>query len=396
MQTLIKRHNILINETNTLFTRYLYDKISWDERLIGIKGSRGVGKTTMILQYIKNTYGTGKEALYITLDDLYFSDNKLIDLADEFVASGGIHLFIDEVHKYENWAVEIKNIYDYHSKLKIVFTGSSLLEILNSRSDLSRRALAYKMQGLSFREFLSFKYNIDLPSFSLDEILLNHESISLDFTDIKPLQYFDEYLKIGYFPFFGKEKKLYFNRLREIINMILEIELPKLRNVEVAKISKVKQLLYIISESVPFKPNISSLSQKINISRNTLLEYIYHLNDANLINALKKDNFGISNLQKPEKIYLENTNFIFALSNENENTGNIRETFFLNQVSQDNETAYSEKSDFFVNKKYTFEVGGKNKQQKQIRNIENSFIVKDKIELGIENQIPLWLFGFLY
>lgn len=396
MQILRKRHNILINETNTFFTRYLYEKLTWAERLIGIKGSRGVGKTTMILQYIKKIYGTSKEALYITLDDLYFSDNKLIDLADEFVASGGVHLFIDEVHKYDNWAVEIKNIYDYHSKLKIVFTGSSLLEILNSRSDLSRRALIYKLQGLSFREFIHFKYNIITPSFSLNDILLNHESISLNFNTIKPLKYFEEYLKIGYFPFFGKEKALYFQRLREVMNMILEIELPKLRNVEVSKISKVKQLLYIISESVPFKPNISSLSQKINISRNTLLEYIYHLNDANVINVLKKDNFGVSNLQKPEKIYLENTNYIFALSYGNENTGNIRETFFLNQVSQDNEIAYSEKSDFFVNNKYTFEVGGKNKQQKQIKNIENSFIVKDKIELGFENQIPLWLFGFLY
>lgn len=397
MDTLRKRHIALIDGISSGFVRYLYHRLPWDEQLIGIKGSRGVGKTTLLLQYIKNTYGQNPEALYISLDDMYFADNKLIELADNFTAKGGKHLFIDEVHKYSDWAVEIKKIYDYLPNLQVVFTGSSLLEILNARSDLSRRALVYQMQGLSYREYLLSTGIIELQSYNLRDIIHNHAQISLEIAKkIKPLQYFEDYLKHGYFPFYKQNETLYYKRLNEILNMIMEVELPYLRKVDIANIGKLRKLLYVISRSVPFKPNVSALAQKINTSRNSLLEYFRNINDAGIINLIFKDSFGVSLLQKPDKIYLENTNFMFALSEGNSNTGNLRETFFLNQLNQNHTVTYPEKGDFMVDDTYLFEVGGKNKTQKQIAGIENAFIAKDNIEYGFENNIPLWLFGFLY
>lgn len=397
MQILIEKHNTYISKTTLDFQRSIINELPWNERLIGIKGSRGVGKTTLLLQYIKTTYNLSPKALYISLDDIYFSENKLINTVDDFVKQGGEHLFIDEVHKYTNWAIEIKNIYDYYTDLKIVFTGSSLLEILNSRADLSRRALVYQMQGLSFREYLQIKHNLYYNSYSLEEITTNHIHITAAISsEIKPLQYFAEYLEYGYYPFYNNDKSIYQKRLSEIINMIIEIELPLLRNVEISKVNKIKQLLYIISQSVPFKPNISKLSKKIGISRNTLIEYINHLNDVNILNTLNKNSFGISLLQKPEKIYLENTNIAYLLSDSTPNIGSIRETFFLNQLQYHHIVTYPNQGDFLVNNALLFEIGGKNKTHQQIKNIENSYIVSDGIEIGSHNKIPLWLFGFLY
>lgn len=397
MRNLRKRHIGLIEDTDLSFQRYLIDKLPWEQRLLGIKGSRGVGKTTMLLQYIKQNYALSDEALYISLDDLYFTENKLIDLAEDFISVGGEHLFIDEVHKYKNWSVEIKNIYDYFKKLKIVFTGSSLLEILSSRSDLSRRALIFDMQGLSFREFINLELNADFNEIKFSDLLGNHTEIALNISkEIKPLKYFDTYLKTGYFPFFKQGESLYYIRLQEILNMIIEIELPLLRNTDISIVRKIQQMLYIISQSVPFKPNISALSNKINTTRKTILEYINHLNDANVFNILHKDTFGISILQKPDKLYLENTNFAYAISYELPNIGSIRETFFLNQLLQNHQVTYPDKGDFLVDNKYLFEIGGKNKTGKQITGVENAFIAADNIEYGYDNKIPLWLFGFLY
>ena len=397
MQELIKRHTALVENTETHFQRSMISRLPWNERLLGIKGSRGVGKTTLLLQYIKNNYKTNDEVLYVSLDDPYFFNNSLLELADDFVAQGGRHLFIDEVHKYANWAVEIKKIYDYHPDLKVVFTGSSLLEILNARADLSRRALAYTMQGLSFREFLLFKYNIKTEPFSLRDILTHHVEIALQIgKTFKPLKYFNEYLRIGYFPFFDNNEILYYKRLSEIINMIIELELPFLRKTDISKVPKIKQLLAIISQSTPFKPNITTLANKIVISRNTLLEYIHALSDAGIIKTLLKDSFGVSLLQKPEKLYLENTNYLYALQGTQVNSGTLRETFFLNQLSESHRITYSDTGDFLVDEKYLFEIGGKNKTNKQIAGIKNAFIASDNIELGVKNRIPLWLFGFLY
>lgn len=397
METLRKRHQALISNISMSFQRRAIKTLPWNQRLLGIKGSRGVGKTTLLLQYIKKHYGNSNEALYVTLDDIYFYENRLIDLADTFVAKGGKRLFIDEVHKYENWANEIKNIYDYHPDLKIVFTGSSLLEIISSKADLSRRAIVYNLPGLSFREFLVFRHNINFEPIEFKEIIANHTQIALQISEsAKPLQYFDEYLKVGYFPFYEDDKEIYYHRLQEITNMIIEIELPLLRRTGISNIPKVKQLLYIISRSAPFKPNISSLAQKTKISRNSLLEYFHHLNEANIINAIQKNVHGVSLLQKPDKVYLENTNFAYALSQESPDKGSLRETFFLNQLSAQHKVTYPEKGDFLIDEKYLFEVGGKTKTRKQIAGVENSFVVADDIAFGVENTIPLWMFGFLY
>jgi len=301
------------------------------------------------------------------------------------------------VHKYKNWSVEFKNIYDMHPSLKVVFTSSALLEMLNSRSDLSRRALIYEMQGMSYREYLNFNLGADFSAISLEEILENHTEIALQIKQkIKPLKEFEKYLEVGYFPFYQGNKEWYYKRLGQIIDMIVEIELPLLRSTDVAIISKIRQLIYVISQSVPFKPNISSLANKIQITRKTLLEYLNHLNDANVFTSLYKNSHGISLLQKPEKLFLENTNYMSAIMGEKPNISSLRETFFLNQLSVKYKLTYPDRGDFLVAEKYLFEVGGKGKSAKQITGVKNAFIASDDIEIGYENKIPLWLFGFLY
>jgi len=387
-----------IAQTDVSFVRSIKDRINWNARLIGIKGSRGVGKTTLLLQYInlelQHVLG---QVLFVSLDNIWFSENKLVALVDNFVKRGGRYLFLDEVHKYPNWSVELKNIYDDNPELYIVFTGSSLLEILNSRADLSRRAVIYHMQGLSFREYLNIELKADLPAFNLSDILNNHLRLSQQIVSkLRPLQYFKQYLEHGYYPFYQEVKELYFLRLEEVINLILEIELPMLRNVNPAYINRLKQLLYIVSESAPFVPNVSKISERIGINRETLLAYIYYLNEANILFSAYQDAKGITQLQKPDKIFLENTNLMYAFKSKEINVGNIRETFFANQLRNSSQVELSPYSDFLVDSRYTFEVGGQNKKKKQIENLDNAYIVSDDIEYGFGNKIPLWLFGFLY
>jgi len=388
----------LLNNVSTTFVRNLMHEINWNARLIGVKGSRGVGKTTLMLQYIKlNLISEINETLYVSLDSLVFAQNSLIELVDTFAKQGGKFLFLDEVHKYENWLQELKNIYDSYPELNVVFTGSSMLEILDVRADLSRRAVVYTMQGLSFREYIFLETNINIKPFLLSEILNHHEEITNDvLIKIKPLKYFNEYLKTGYYPFYKEEEDLYHQKIREITNMILEIELPLLRGLDISYVHRMKQLLYIIAQSVPFAPNVSKLSERIGIQRSTLLGYLHYLNEVKLTHNLFKEAGGISKLQKPLKVYLENTNLMYAISGENINEGNLRETFFANQLVNKHSLQYSDKGDFLVNEKYTFEIGGKNKESKQIKGIENGYIAADGIEYGYKNKIPLWLFGFLY
>jgi len=379
------------------FVRCTMQEINWESRLIGVRGARGVGKTTLMLQYIKRNLLIDGSTLYVSLDNLWFAEHKLINLTDEFVKKGGKTIFLDEVHKYPNWAQELKNIYDDYPELKIVFTGSSLLEILNARADLSRRAVMYTMQGLSYREYLSLVLSRDFPVFSLEEILTNHQSISQELNaQFKPLQHFENYIKNGYYPFFVEERDLYYQRLEEVINLILEVELPLLRKVDIAYVPKLKQLLQIISQSVPFMPNVSKLSARIGINRNTLVSYLYFLQEAHLTKNLYKNAKGITQLQKPDKIYLENTNLQFAFSAENSNKGNLRETFFINQLEKQHKVEYIDKGDFLIDDTYTFEIGEKNKTKKQIKEVSNSHVVLDNLEYGTSNRIPLWMFGFLY
>ncbi len=397
MTTLFEKHLRKINATPVLFTRSIMDTIHWEARLIGIKGARGVGKTTLLLQYIKKNLPIDTATLYVSLDSIWFAENTLSALADQFVKQGGKYLFLDEVHKYPNWSQELKNIYDDYPELKIVFTASSLLEILNARADLSRRAVVYTMQGLSYREYVNLNLGLQLPKYTLSEILDQHVSIASEINKkIKPLQYFNDYLHHGYYPFFQEVPELYFYRIEEVLNLILEIELPLLRKVEVAYIAKLRQLLQIISQSVPFVPNVSKLSERIGVNRNTFVSYLYFLEEAHITRNLYKDAKGITQLQKPNKIYLENTNLQYALSPDQANIGTIRETFFLNQVSVHHKLEYIDESDFLVDHQYIFEIGGKSKNHKQIKNLKQSYLALDDLEYGMANKIPLWLFGFLY
>lgn len=370
--------------------------IDWDNRFIGIKGSRGVGKTTLLLQYIRLNYKPDKSVLYISLDHLYFLENNLYDLVADFYKKGGQFIAIDEVHKYPNWAIEIKNIYDDMSQLKLVFTGSSLLHINQAKADLSRRVVVYDMPGLSFREFLQFETNINFNTYSVDEIVNNHIAISIEITQkIKPLQSFADYLNYGYYPFYLENKKSFHQKLSEVLLTVLEVDIPQYANIQTSNIVMLKKLLSVISNSVPFKPNMNSISERTGISLNTMKNYLKLLNDAQILNLLYVETKGINSLGKPEKIFLNNPNLMFNLGKDAD-LGSIRETFFLNQLNQVSTVCAPPFADFIVDSTYYFELGGKNKKQQQIKNHQNSYLVKDDIEIGADINIPLWLFGFLY
>lgn len=398
MEELFEKYQQKLRYTSIEIVRSIMQEINWNSRLIGIKGARGIGKTTLLLQYIKMYLKEEQnKALYVSLDNIWFSNHTLSELVDYFVKREGKYLFLDEVHKYPNWAQELKNIYDDYPTLKVVFTGSSLLEILNARADLSRRAIVYKMQGLSFREFIAFETGLLLDSYSLDEILENHIDISKNIlSKIKPLSLFELYLKQGYYPFYKENPEMYGTILMEIINMSLEIELPLLRKVDLGYVYKIKQLLLIISESVPFVPNTSKLSEKMGIVRGTLLLYLHYLDEIGITSNLYKESGGISKLQKPNKIFLDNSNLMFAIAPKSTNTGNMRETFFANQLGYQHQLSYIEQTDFLVSNKYSFEIGGKSKSTKQINELSNGYVAADNLEFGYQNTIPLWLFGFLY
>ncbi|MFO7658147.1 MAG: AAA family ATPase [Bacteroidales bacterium] len=389
MRTLYQKFETLLQSTTTDFKRYLYNTVSWKSRMIGIIGARGVGKTTMILQHIKENLDS-KKALYVSADDMYFGENRLFDLADDFYKNAGEYLFIDEIHKYTDWSQELKNIYDSFPTLKVVFTGSSVLDILKGSADLSRRAIIYKLQGLSFREYLKLFHNYDIEIYTLEQIINNEVKIE----NIQhPLPLFNDYLKRGYYPF-GIENEMNL-RLGQIIVQTLESDIPQYANLNVGTSRKLKRLLSIIAESVPFKPNFSKISEMISVSRNSLDDYFSYMEKAGLIGQLRNETSGIRGLGKVDKVYLDNTNIIFNLVGEKSNVGNLRETFFLNQMRVKNEVISSKKADFVI-EHYTFEIGGKNKQQNQIEKDDKSFIVKDDIEYGYRNVIPLWAFGLNY
>lgn len=383
--------------TKTKTTRDYINTIDWDNRLIGIKGSRGVGKTTLLLQYIKKQFKPDNKVLYVSLDNFYFAESKLYHLANDFHKKGGRFLAIDEVHRYPDWSIELKNIYDDFPDLKVVFTGSSLLHLQKAKADLSRRAVMYKMPGLSFREFINFETGKQIPFYTLKEILKYHIEIAVDITgEIKPLEHFDNYLNYGYYPFYLENKKTFHQKLNEAIQTVIEIDIPQFESVQTSNIIYLKKLLNIISHSVPFKPNLNSISQRTGIALNTLKKYIKYLNDAQMLSLLYFPDKGINSINKSEKIYLDNSNLIYSLSGDAGNTGNLRETFFMNQAGYQNKLNASKQADFLINDKYTIEIGGKNKQQGQIKDTDNAFIVKDNITIGNDNIIPLWLFGFLY
>ena len=389
MEALFEYSGKLISETTTDFIRYMFHRIDWKSRMIGLIGPRGVGKTTLILQYIKANLPLN-QTLYVTAEDFYFAKNRLLDLAGFFVKSGGKYLFIDEIHKYPDWSKELKLMYDYHKDLNVVFTGSSVLDIKKGSSDLSRRAVVYAMQGLSFREYLALFHKIEIPEFTLEKIL-NHQ---VDLPQIPhPLPLFADYLKRGYYPF-ATEDNLDL-RLQQVINQTLETDIPMYAGMNVATGRKLKQLLAIVAESVPFKPNMSKIAEMLNISRNNVADYLLYIEEAGMIAQLRDETGGMRGLGKVEKIYLDNTNLVYNLAKENQNIGNVRETFFLNQLRINYDVISSSRVDFKIGT-MDFEVGGKNKGTKQIMNSENGYLVKDNIEKGFLNTIPLWHFGVMY
>lgn len=389
MDRLQEYFNNSLRKTNTDFHRYMYDRINWNNRMIGLTGPRGVGKTTLILQYIKENMPR-ENSLYVTAEDFYFADHKLTDLADEFVKMGGKYLFIDEIHKYKDWSKELKLIYDYHSELKVVFTGSSVLDIKKGASDLSRRAVMYQMQGLSFREYLKLFHSIDIARYDLADIIAQKVNLPNDF---RPLAYFKEYLERGYYPFALESD--FAIKLQQVLNQTLETDIPLFADMNVSTGRKLKQLLAIIAKSVPFKPNISSIATALGSSRNSIADYCLYIEEAGLIAQLRDATGGVRGLGKVDKIYLDNTNLIYSLGGAMSDIGNIRETLFLNQMRVEHDVISSSVSDFQIDN-MTFEVGGKNKKQKQLQGIENGYVVKDDIEMGYANVIPLWQFGLEY
>ena len=398
MEQLQSQHVRLLSHMNLQHQRSLMNEINWNAQLIGIRGARGVGKTTLMLQHIKETYETDPTvALYASLDHLYFSRHSLLELAEEFYKQGGQRLYLDEVHKYEGWSREIKNIYDGFPELKVVFTGSSLLNILNAEADLSRRCVSYDMQGLSFREYLLFKEGLSFPTFALEDILQHPLEIAQEVVaQCRPLQHFPKYLQEGYYPFFLQQDVDYLTQVQKVVSLILEIELPQLRQVDVGNVRKLRSLLAVLSSGVPFAVDISKMAQMAELNRNTILSYLSHLHRARLINLLYSDKLNLKRMQKPDKIYLENTNLLQALSLTQVEVGTQRETFFVNQLSHKHQVEYGKQADFLIDRRFTIEVGGQSKDGKQIAGTQNAFIAADGIEYAFGNKLPLWLFGFLY
>jgi len=395
MEGLVKIYLRLLQETDAQQFRNLYRNIDWNERCIAIIGAKGVGKTTMLLQHIKTTFANKDEALFASLDNTWFANHTIFDVADEFYMNGGTHLFLDEIHHYPNWALEIKNIYDSFPKLHIVFTGSSLLQLYKSTADLSRRVVYETLEGLSFREFLAFEHIGDFPVLSLEEIVANHQQIAMQITDgLKIMPLFKKYLRSGYYLFYKEGVKKYETKLQEAINNVIDVDIPAVENIEFVSRHKLKKLLAVLSTLVPYTPNIKELSEAIDTNRNLTVTYLSLLANAKLLNLVSFKNKTIGDLTKPDKVLLDNTNLSYIFG-ENANIGSARETFFVNQLNAVSKVSLAHQGDFVVDK-YTFEVGGKRKMVDQLKDVPNSFVVSDDLEVGHKNKIPLWLFGMMY
>lgn len=405
MEALFEQSTQQIKRVETSFYRSLYHTIDWHCRLIEIHGARGVGKTTLMLQRALKISEFGAEkVLYISLDDPYFYNHTLIEVADYFNKFGGVHLFIDEVHKYppkfpnHDWSAEIKVLYDRYPDLQLVYSGSSVLKLFKGHGDLSRRKCSYNLPGLSFREYINWTGKKELAVYTLAQLINSHTEIATKITDdLKILPLFFKYLKHGYYPYYKEAPDQFCNRLRATINVILEQDLPAVASFSNENHVKLKKLLAVLAESVPFTPNLTNLRSALFIAdQRTLLNYLDALEKAELLSTLDKDTKGMKKLQKPTKIYLHNTNLMNCLFFDTLNVGTQRETFFFNQLRTLHRVNYPVKGDFIVDSDYTFEIGGKNKSSFQIQEIPNSFLAMDDIEIGFGNKIPLWLFGFLY
>lgn len=404
MEAIMNLSNRLISNVDLNFQRTLLERIDWSQRLIEIRGSRGIGKTTLLLQKSNEIQAAGGKVVYASLDTPYFYSNSLFEFADEFTKYGGTHLFLDEVHRYpsksksSDWSLEIKNIYDAFPELKIVYTGSSILHLYKGKGDLSRRKAGYLLNGLSFREYLKFNNVIDYEKLSLAEIITHHEEVAKEIVQqIKPLLHFKTYLNVGFYPFYNGNEEIFFQQLQDMVNQIIDTDLPYLATITQGAQEQLKRLLGAISTTVPYVPNMKTLAELIHVTdHRTLLKYLHLLEQAQLISLLSSNSKGNKFLEKPDKIFLNNTNLKHALSMRQSDLGSDREAFFFNQLNQSEQVTYPKNGDFYINNKYLFEIGGKNKSKKQIAKEDNAYIVADGIEIGFGNKIPLWLIGFLY
>lgn len=397
MEELYRTSNRMVARTPTEFHRYLYDKIAWDARMVAIKGARGVGKTTMMLQRIKETFaGSPEKALYVSMDNLWFKAHSLSDVVEYHYTHGGTHIFIDEIHKYGHWQTLVKNIADEYPDLHVVYTGSSMLRIDSGEGDLSRRQLVYVLRGLSFREYLSFEGILQMPAFSLPELLQHHQHYAMQITgSLRILAHFETYLDHGYYPFYKWDAEGFDQRLQAVARAVLYEDLPSVEDVTYETVRKVQQMLVILAEHVPQTPNMNELYAQLETNRNQGLKMLYLLERAAMLSLLSSEKKSMKQLAKPDKILMDNPNLMYALSVKAQ-TGTVREVFFHNQLSAVAEVNYPRKGDFLVDHRYLFEVGGRKKSFEQIKDVPDSFLAVDGVETGHGNRIPLWLFGFLY
>ena len=398
MDALFLAYNRLIEGTDCSCQRYLHNRIDWQERLIGIKGARGVGKTTMLLQHIKLTFEDRSKAFYVSLDHIWFSAHTLSDLVEYLYTHGVTHIFLDEVHRYMTWTREIKNIYDSYPSLHIVFTGSSLLEIDSAEVDLSRRLRMYFLQGLSFREYLAITNVANLPVLTLEDVLAHHiQTASSISAKLKVLPYFEKYLQQGYYPFFldTTSQESYYDRLQKVITTVIDNDIPAVEDIGYETLQKTKRLLSILAEAVPFTPGVTTLCETLSTTRNQLIKLLTLLERAALIRQLHSEGKNLKAIGKPEKILFDNSNIMQALV-QPADKGTVRESFVAAMISHSHSINFPKQGDLLVDSRYLFEIGGKSKGFAQIRNISDSFVIADEIEIGFGNKIPLWMFGMLY
>ena len=392
MENLIATYRTLLDSVDTSFVRYLHEQINWESRLISILGARGVGKTTLLLQHIK-LHDNHEEALYVQADDFFFTQHRLYDLALAFYQQGGKKLYIDEIHKYRNWSLEIKSIYDMIPGLRVVYTGSSILELEQGGADLSRRKIEYSLNGLSLREYINISNGLNIRAYSLPEIL--NGEVAFPMKEVRPLQQMSNYLKAGYYPYFKEDN--YMMRLTGVLKQVIEFDIPQFADLNIASVQKLKKLLYILAQDVPFKPNYSKLERDLDINRNTLPNYMHLLEKAGLINLLPEKCKGLKQLEKIDKVYLQNPNIAYALAANTPDKGAMRESIFFAWMRVAHQITSSPVADF-ESEGYTFEVGGRNKGRRQLKDVQpqNGYLVRDDIEYAALHNIPLWMFGFLY
>ena len=398
METLFKKHRKLISQVSTNIIREAMNTIPWEKQLVAIRGSRGVGKTTLMRQYIKLNYGIqAGEALYCLMDSMYFTSHSLLDLAERFHLMGGKHLFLDEVHKYPSWSKEIKEIIDLYPEMKVTFSGSSLLQILNADADLSRRVRSQDLAGLSFREYLRFYHGIELPVFKLEEILSNPDAICTRVCEAcHPQPLFESYLRAGYYPFYDGDVEDYYSRIENVVTFIIDQEMTEFCGVDPANTRKLKALLMFLCDNVPYEVNIAKLASFLELNKATVLSYLSGMKKAELLHLLYSSNVSVTKMQKPDKIYVHNPNILYALGSR-ENIGTVRECFFVNQLSKGHTVEYGKTSgDFLIDGRITVEVGGKDKSFEQIADIPDSYVFADEMEFPVGKKLPLWLAGFLY